>query len=175
MASVKSVCTRGIVLENGSVSLDSDVDSAISRYLGADNVGNRFDAARYQNKFVSIHNIQILNQNDMTSLSEDDEIYLNTEISLTDTSEASYHITYHLFNEMGEPMLNKLKCTFPKSFFQSGQFFLSLYIVQNKRTSIFMEKDIAMFTVIDRQREIGDYMGKEPGYIRPQFKWELNN
>ena len=34
-----------------------------------------------------------------------------------------------------------------------------------------MEKDIFRFTVVDGGRDLGVYMGREPGYIRPQFKW----
>jgi lipopolysaccharide transport system ATP-binding protein len=67
---------------------------------------------------------------------------------------------------------NQLKCFFPKDFFQSGQYFLSLFIVKDKREAIFVEKDITSFTVVDGGREMGVYMGREPGYIKPTFIWE---
>jgi lipopolysaccharide transport system ATP-binding protein len=67
---------------------------------------------------------------------------------------------------------NKVLCTFPANFFQAGQFFLSFFFVEDCRRSIFVEKDIMGFTVIDGSRDIGVYMGKEPGSIRPQFEWK---
>ena len=33
------------------------------------------------------------------------------------------------------------------------------------------KKDIFQFTVVDGGRDLGVYMGREPGYIRPQLKW----
>ena len=98
-----------------------------------------------------------------------------------------YVITYHLYNELGEAMFsfsnaetgtmlkkgnNQLKCFFPKDFFQSGQYYLSLFIVLDKRKAIFIEKDIISFIVVDGGRELGVFMGREPGYIKPHFLWE---
>ncbi|MCI2228376.1 ABC transporter ATP-binding protein [Polaribacter sp. MSW13] len=187
MASVKSLCTRAIVLENGKVSIDTDVDNAISYYLGKNEGNQQFEAGRYENDVFRLNAIEVIGKKNDDKLVEDDELSLITNITLKDIKEDYYHITYHLYNEMGEAMFsfsnskdislkegeNNIKCNFPASFFQSGQYFLSFFLVKNRKTAIFVEKDIAMFTVIDRQRELGVYMGKEPGYIKPQFKWEI--
>ena len=66
---------------------------------------------------------------------------------------------------------NVLTCTFPKYFFQSGTYYLSLILVKDKRFAVYEEKDIMSFVVIDAGREIGNYMGREPGSIRPTFSW----
>jgi lipopolysaccharide transport system ATP-binding protein len=111
---------------------------------------------------------------------------LTTQIDVLTDEPERYHITYHLHNELGEPMFsfsssnkvqlqkgtNKLTCAFPSNFFQSGNYSLSLYVVVDKRTAIFIENDVFIFTVVDRARELGVYMGREPGYIRPQFNWK---
>ena len=68
---------------------------------------------------------------------------------------------------------NKVKCIIPKDFFQSGNFSLALFIIENKRNALFSESDIVSFTVVDGERELGVYMGREPGFIRPQFKWSV--
>jgi len=60
---------------------------------------------------------------------------------------------------------------FPDNFFQSGNYSLSIFVVEDKRSAIFIEKDIFIFTVVDRARELGVFMGREPGYIKPQFNW----
>jgi len=41
--------------------------------------------------------------------------------------------------------LTNLVCTFPASFFQSGIYYLSFFLVQDKRGAIFTEKDIISF------------------------------
>lgn len=68
---------------------------------------------------------------------------------------------------------NNLKCYFPKSFLHAGQYFLTLFIVEDKRKAIFVEKDILSFTIINAPREIGVFMGKEPGSINPFFEWKI--
>ena len=110
------------------------------------------------------------------------EIKLSMEM-YADNPDA-YNISYHLFNEVGEALFsfynedakwtrgeNQLLCTIPANFFQSGNYSLSVFIVENKRRVLYKEHNIVSFTVIDGGRELGVYMGREPGYIRPVFTW----
>lgn len=191
MASVKSLCSRGIVLENGSLVYEGEIENTISHYLnkgGRDQnflkFGNEFDNEVFRLNSISIRNFQ---QSIDQPLSEDQEIVLETDIEIKNEEASRYHITYHLYNEMGEPLFsfthvpnnttlksgeNCISCYFPKSFFQAGQFFLSFFLVQDRRKVILVEKDILAFTVINGKRKFGGYMGREPGYIKPSFVWE---
>jgi len=100
-----------------------------------------------------------------------------------------FHITYHLNNQVGEALFsfthtqsaklskgkNRLVCHFTNQFFQSGNYSVSLFVIKDKHQAIFIEKELFSFTVVDRSREIGTYMGREPGYIRPKFTWDNEN
>ncbi|WP_242091628.1 polysaccharide ABC transporter ATP-binding protein [Aestuariivivens sediminicola] len=188
MASVKTLCSRAIVLDHGEKVFEGGTDEAVSFYLkGGDELLNYRDFGdSINNKVFQLHHIGIKNNTReiYDAIVEDEEIELKTSISFKATNPKDYHITYHLFNEMGEPMFsfsntaeplrhgdNVIGCYFPKSFLQSGQYFLSFFFVKDRRKAIFIEKDIMSFVVTDGKRDIGVYMGKEPGYIRPQFKW----
>jgi lipopolysaccharide transport system ATP-binding protein len=189
MAAVKSLCTRAVILEHGTVLLDADVDTAINNYLADNSDSVHFKEGKYENDIFKLNSIKVLSSKNDTKLIEDDDIKLITNLTLKNLNSNYYHITYHLHNEMGEPMFsfsnndkvnlvqgeNILECNFPNSFFQSGQYFLSFFLVENRSKAVFIEKNISSFTVSNRKRKLGEYMGKEPGYIRPQFKWELNN
>jgi len=192
MAAVKSLCSKAMVLENGLIKKNDTVENAVSYYLSSDaNAMNRriFSGRKYDNVLFRLNEIGVMNTGRTSDepVSENEEIILLTDIDIKDTAAKQYHITYHLFNEMGEPLFsfshadddnagihqgnNKLKCIFPKNFFQSGQYFLSLFFIQDKRSAPFIEKEILSFTIVDGGRELGVYMGKEPGFIRPKFKW----
>jgi lipopolysaccharide transport system ATP-binding protein len=191
MAAVKSLCTRGVVMEYGKVVMNSSVENAISYYLGGEGTimnNKKFDE-NYDNKNFKLNSISLKNKfkSLIAPLVDNEEIELLTDIDIKEEEYLRYAITYHLYNEMGEAMFsfsnakdgimlkqgnNQLKCFFPKDFFQSGQYFLSLFVVKDLREAIFVEKDIVSFTVIDGGREMGVYMGREPGYIKPNFKWE---
>ncbi|KFF05207.1 ABC transporter ATP-binding protein [Flavobacterium reichenbachii] len=191
MAAVKSLCTRGIILEHGKVAFEGDIENAVSYYLGGEaeamnlkTFGKEHDLPVFKLNEISLYN---LGQTSDDVLQENELIVLNTKIEIKAPEAERYHITYHLYNEMGEAMfsfsnagsftlkkgVNNIKCHFPKSFFQSGQYFLSLFIVEDSKQPIFVEKDIISFTVVDSGRELGTYMGREPGFIRPQFEWKL--
>jgi lipopolysaccharide transport system ATP-binding protein len=193
MASVKSLCTRGIVLENGTLAYDGTTDDAVSFYLnqGADQTNSRNFADTIRNDVFHLHRISLKKEGEQIGeapLTESSAIELETELSILEHPER-YHITYHLYNEMGEALFsfgsqghahlktgkNKIVCTFPAGFFQAGQFFLSFFFVEDRKRSIFVERDIMSFTIIDGNRELGVYMGKEPGSIRPKFKWTVNS
>ena len=194
MAAVKSLCTRAIVLEHGKIAFEGETDNSISYYLNGNNdIDNRriFDDT-FSNQLFRLEEIKIKNcgKSDNVALDESKNIELTTKIDIKSDNPNNYHITYHLFNEMGENMFalthwrndvvlhkgfNKLVCRFPKYFFQSGQFFLTFLLIEKKSKAVFVEKDILSFTVIDGRREIGGYLGKEPGYIRPKFKWSNLN
>ena len=190
MAAVKTLCDKGVVLQNGKVLFTGSSSHAVSNYLKGDaevenerNFGVHYDKPEFKLNRISLHNT---NHTCEDPLLENKEIELETDIFIKTSDADRYHITYHLYSETGEALFsffsssvaqlregaNKLICKFPESFFQSGTYYLSFYFVIDKRMSTFSEKDIMRFTVIDGGRAMGVYMGREPGFIKPKFKWE---
>lgn len=189
MAAVKTLCNNGILLKNGLVTYVGDVDSCVSRYLDNSKEGSyNFRRLNLGNEIIQLHSIKVENPNSERPdiIDENKEIELIIEFNLSSLNPENYHITFHLINEMGEGLfsfshaniiplksgLNKLKCKFPKNFFQSASFSLNFFCIGNKTKGILIENDIFNFKVQDGQRELGVYMGREPGYIKPTFEWE---
>ena len=191
MAAVKSLCTRGIVLVDGEVSFNGAVEKSINHYLKIENneAGNfRLFKNEYENKIIKLKSIGIRNVNRTysDSIVENFEIEVLTDLFLKKKNKSNFHITFHLFNELGEAMFsfydkykdsnlvygeNKIKCTIPSDFFQSGNFSLSIFIIKDSSIAVFYESKILNFTIADGEREVGVYMGREPGFIKPTFKW----
>lgn len=193
MAAIKSICSRAIVLENGKTLFEGSSDEAVKWYLsdgGKSSVHTKLFTKIYKEKYFQLIGIKLFNPNSKSEfIFENQEIFLQTEINIMLENSNDIHLTYHLNNEEGEDLFslshadnnlklqkgaNNLQCIFPKNFFQSGTFYLSLFIVLNKKTILFNEKDIISFTVNQSERELGIYMGREPGFIRPKLNW-LNN
>ena len=190
MAAVKSLCNNGIVLNKGIIEHIGEINSCVSLYLGGGNKGitniKLLDDIAVKDVF-KFNQIAIKGSKSSYEdlLLENNSLELTSEIEILTDDPERYHITYHLYNELGEPLFsfsskdkiklkkgtNKLTCIFPENFFQSGNYSLSLFVVVDKRTAIFIENDIFIFTVVDRARELGVFMGREPGYIKPQFDW----
>lgn len=188
MAAVKSLCNQALVLEKGTVKLISNTENAVSYYLKGnfDTLNKKVFDKDYDKQDFSLHELSLRNvgRTDEEPLIESEEIEFTTSVTFKDGFNSSYHITYHLYNELGEAMfsfshqniqiingLNNIVCTFPKGFFNTGSYYLTLFMIKNKTEAVYVEKDILSFTVVDGDRPMGAWMGREPGYIKPTFAW----
>ena len=188
MSAISSLCNRAILLKNGKVAIDSTISKTINSYFGSSNKTNFLrDLALKYNDVFELNEISIYNTEaeDINVIIDHKEVALNTVFTFNHSA-SNYHITYHLYNEQGEPLFsfshenfefkigsNKLLFYFPPLFLQSGTYYIHFYLVENKITSVLIEKDIMSFQVIDGAREFGSYMGREPGSIRPVIKSKL--
>lgn len=189
MSAVKSLCNTGVLLENGLLTYSGNSDECINNYLkdgGEDGAGIKFFDNEFENEVFKLNSISAKNENRNIDEPITEKYPIEIITNLDFYQDGVFHVTYHLYNELGEAMFsfydkdnsakiekgnNKLKCVIPADFFQSGNFSLALFIVKDKREAIFVEKDIFRFSVVDAERELGVYMGREPGYIKPQFEW----
>ena len=192
MAAVKSLCSRGIVLENGLIAKNDTVENAVGYYLIGNSITNNLKV--YSNEFdkpeFTLHNVGIksVNQQNAAILDEFDVIELHADITLKDVDKR-LHVTFVLKNEYGEALfsfshinnglelkkgLNNLKCKFPKGFLNIGSYYLSFFVIQNAKSVLFLEKDILSFAIQEGERPIGSWMGKESGFIKPIFDWSIN-
>ncbi|AWG21445.1 ABC transporter [Flavobacterium faecale] len=190
MAAVKSFCTRGIVMEQGQVVYDGSIVSAVSNYLSgeSESLNHKKFGPDYDFEYFKLHEI-FINPKSRTAddaLDEDHEIEINTKIFIKKNAER-LHLTYVLKGDDGSALFtfsnvssnlklingeNNLKCIFPKGFLNIGNYFMDFFLIEDSKRSLFSESDIMSFTVQEGFREIGSWLGKEPGFIKPIFKWE---
>lgn len=189
MAAVKTLCTKGLVLVKGVPKFSGTAEDAVAYYFSGEGKARQhlitFDSIFVKDVFnLTSMSIKNAGKDLDEPLEENQEIEICTSFVMYSKQPERYAITFHLYNELGEAMfsfsssetsfregINQLICTIPANFFQAGEFTLSLFFVEDKKAAIFIEREIMVFTIVDSPREIGVYMGKEPGYIRPQFKW----
>jgi lipopolysaccharide transport system ATP-binding protein len=185
MAAVKTLCKNGIVIENGTKVFQGNIHESVQYYMGkgAESALSRtFDFVK--NDHFELQKISI--QNDLSSLN--DILLDNIPIQITTVfrvlSNQVKSIVYHVYNDHGEALFsmgskdvdlkigdNTIACEIPSYFFQSGTFYLSLFVISKEEKALLIEKDVIAFLVTDGERELGKYMGREPGNIRPHFNW----
>ena len=193
MAAVKSFCLKAIVLENGMLKMNDDVENAISYYLngGTEVQNQRIFSKEYDKPEFTLHQIIInaVGKRADELLDEYQEIAIETHFTLKSNPD-NLHVTYVLNNDAGEPLftfshinnglklklgLNKIKCKLPKGFLNIGSYYLTFFVIKNSRSALFVEKDIMGLNVQEGERPIGAWMGREPGYIKPIFDWSIDN
>lgn len=192
MAAVKSLCSNAMVLENGIVKKLSDVESAVAYYLSGDSESQnrKIFSSEYNNKEFTLHEISLnpVGKTSDDALDEYQAIELNVHFTLKDASR-NLHVTFVLSNDVGEALftfshtaaslklhegLNKIKCILPEGFLNIGAYYLSFYVIENAKSTLFVEKDIMSFNIQEGERAIGAWMGREPGFIKPKFNWSID-
>jgi lipopolysaccharide transport system ATP-binding protein len=191
MAAVKSLCRQGIVLERGAMAYTGPTAEAVAYYLkgGSEAFNKRTFENEFDREYMTIHAIG-LNPKDKSSDEALDE-YQTIEIqaSITIKKDANrLHLVFVLNNEGGETLFtfshlsagqklqagqNHLVCTFPKGFLNIGTYYLAVYLILDGKETVFVEKDIITFNVQVGERELGSWMGREPGFIKPVFDWKV--
>ena len=197
MAAVKSLCTRGIVLENGKIAFKGSVDDSIDAYL------KDFNNVSYKSwvnsdgpgsYFIKMLEAKVVNlQNKIASnypISE--EVKIEFFYKIIEEGEFFTH-GFNLFNSQGLHILSshdkdsetlkkspstgiyKRTIIIPGNFLAEGSYNCSFAIMRYNPFSVeFHEMDIVGFNVIDElghNTVRGDYTGRIPGIVRPLLNW----
>ncbi len=191
MAAIKTLCNSALLIENGKVKFAGNTASAVSFHLKGNSLTQNkreFDS-EFENNYFLLHEISINGQHLSPdfALTEDQTIEFHAHLTIK-TDPENLHFTYVLSDEEGESLftfshissgqklkagINHLICTFPKGFLNVGTYYLSVYLIEDAKTAVFVEKDILSFDIQFAERNVGGWMGREPGFIKPVFKWDL--
>lgn len=189
LAAVKSLCHRALLLDHGVVTFAGDTTSTVSHYLkGRADVHNlrSFGATHETNEFKLVEvGVCPAGSGFDVLLDDNHSIELHLKIDMKRNGPRR-RVNLALHDEQGTVLftmnhaksdvelrdgMNHLVCTFPAGFLNVGGYFLSIWVFENANTQLFHEHGFMTFEVQQGQREIGRWMGREPGFIKPVFPW----
>jgi len=198
MAAVKSLCTKGIVLENGTVIFEGAIDECIDEYLNNENniAHKKWDLKDSPSSdFIRLLEAKVIDaHNKITS----NHLIVN-DIKLEFTYEIIkekqlFTCGFNLFNNQGIHILSshdkdsqtltiplpigihKKTVVIPGKILAEGGYICSFAIMRYKPFFVeFHEMDVVGFTIIEIKSDKtmrGEYTGKIPGLIRPLLNWQ---
>lgn len=200
MAAVKSLCTKGIVLEHGRVVFEGGIDDSIQNYLENENsTAHRI----WSNNSVNMPKVDFIELVEAKVLNKENNVSINHSIIDDIMIEFSYKILqegqffthgFNLFNVENVHILSshdkksstlnlalkkgvyKKTVIIPGNLLAEGSYSCSFAIMRYNPFHIeFHEMDVVGFNIID---EFGDntvrgsYSGHYPGLVRPDLKWK---
>ena len=191
MPAVKSLCKNALLLRHGQLVMQDTAERVVAEYLigGSDLATKKtFQPGELQGEDLHILGLSVQSKGKSPEdfITEGEAIDLSIQYSLPEGVADKYHIGFHLFDEQGDALfsfshardgenlragLQSLVCHFPARFFNSGTFYLSVLIVKDKKNVVRLEKDVLSFVINAAPKEIGRWMGKEPGSLKPSFQW----
>lgn len=192
MTSIKALCKRGIILQNGMVVDDGDIDTVVTHYLRGDNAADNYKS--WKKPEISKGGFSLLeigirqrgaSYEDIMRTDQELEIVIKYHL---DCTMEDFWLTMHLKNEQGEKLFSfsgarrcydkyheagdyEQTCVIPANFLNWGSFALDLMVFKRDKNiiSLVEENDIISFSLASRKVALGSFMGKEPGYITPKF------
>ena len=193
MASVKSLCNNGVLLENGMIKEIGPIDPIVSHYLRA---GSEIDNHHIFEKPLGRGGFEMLEigvrpiggtYTDVMRMNDDIEIVMRYRLT---KAMKKFWITLHMKNERGEKIFStsggdtyytkqheageyEQICHIPKDFLNWGNYIIDLLAFNQAPVleELLVESDIVSFTLGNRPIELGGWMGREPGDITPQFEY----
>lgn len=191
MAAVKSLCKTGILLENGMVKEIGQVDDIVGHYLKGDNeIANH---KHWQTPEIAKEGFELLEigvrkrgGDWADTMRVDNELEMVVRYRLTKAYD-QLHLTFHFKNEQGQKIFSCSgagRCyplehekgvyeqimSIPANFLNWGNYFIDLFIVENRSNPFIIEDDIISFTLGNKGMKLGSWMGKEPGDVTPVFE-----
>jgi lipopolysaccharide transport system ATP-binding protein len=189
MAAVKSLCTRGIMLENGKIITSGSTDKIVKSYFGGDRESFNYRVLNYQKNSFLLNSVGVRNSDKGfdDEIIRDKEITLEFVFSLTENIDGLY-FNVKIKDEEGKYIITtasnnsvfidqdtkKINMNIPSGFFNEGNYNIELLVIQKKETGyelFFQDSDLLSFDILPEERPLGTWMGKEQGYIRHTFEW----
>ncbi|MBS1534274.1 MAG: ABC transporter ATP-binding protein [Bacteroidetes bacterium] len=198
MAAVKSLCNKGIVLANGMVAFNGEVDNALDYYLKSSEsfAHKKWEVTQApKSDFVRLLEAEVLDVNNRVALNHPitDDVRIKFTYEITKENQLFLH-GFNLFNGHGVHILSShdkftqnLKTplplgihstiiTIPGNFLAEGSYNCSFAIMRYNPFYVeFHEMEIVGFNVIDEISEKsvrGTYAGGFPGIVRPLLTWK---
>ena len=192
MTSIKALCKRGVILQNGFLVDDGDVDTIVTHYLRGDSAIDNYKS--WNTPVIANQGFELLeigvrrkeeSFSDLIRMDQDLEVVIRYRLTRPFNS---FWITMHMKNEQGTKIFSfggggrcydkrhdageyEQKCTIPANFLNWGNYAIDFMAFQqeNNIECLANEQDIVSFTLSNKSVRIGGHMGREPGDITPKF------
>lgn len=189
MASIRSLCSRAILIRNGRMVMDDNAEHVVNAYLSENLEG--FSLKREWNSASAPerNGLRLVKAQFLSGNAEEEFIYLENEnkmqIVFENDQPRELNVSIQLFTEDGQHVFttgsgemevqsgkHTYTCVFPENFFNNLRYYVRLNIVHQQKV-VFTVNEMLGFEVREADRE--KWFGSYKGVLRPKFKWEVEN
>jgi lipopolysaccharide transport system ATP-binding protein len=182
MKAVSTLCSRCLLLENGTLAGNGEPGSIVDRYLGvasSDIVSRFLNPSKEFSHGVRLISCSILNG---LPIKTTDAVTLTFDIEFSESFQ--FHLTFHLKSEESLHLFQassaafpsrsgkkyKIAFTIPQDLLNEGYHSVSVSFVRNNSDTFFSMKNVLSFMVIANVKsENLVWFGKTPGLLKPKI------
>ena len=192
MEAVKNLCTRAILMEHGTILSEGLPSDVVETYLMSRNQsdwGKEYSEHEAPgNAYTRLKSIELI------PLREDGKPIISVKSTLeikisfwNYVEDLVANLSLHLYAATGECVFNVItqlppptigiglhhaRCVIPKELLNTGVFYVSFMLVQDTAKPLFNFEEVLTFEV-EEEREITNWHGKFPGFVRPNIDFKL--
>jgi lipopolysaccharide transport system ATP-binding protein len=188
MGAVKSLCQRGILLDDGYVSDDNDIDSIVTKYINFNHPIEIYETQKDNSVYLKSANTVDLEGNQKANFDLNEEINLKLEVViksdlpidtvigvviLDENKNKISTIEYPIGKRRDEKKSANLLLKLPKGILMPGYYSFHIAIHHPNVTIYDLVDDICQFQIIeDNSLGLFKYSGIKQGAIILKAKWE---
>ncbi|MBO9585963.1 MAG: ATP-binding cassette domain-containing protein [Flavobacterium sp.] len=187
MAAVKSLCTRGIVLEHGTIKFDGNIDEALDVYnLNSNEIVTDLKWEIEEapgNENAKITSIKLRSDKPFFYIENPIEMeiefvnfvknqIINCSISIFDSNDNYVLASPNLERDPLAEGTYKSVCTIPENLLNKGQYFFTIILVGNNFEIIAQLDKIVSIELDEQGLYRKEYFGYWGGIVRPYLKWK---
>lgn len=185
MTAIRSLCTKGIFLKNGQISLQGEISQVINKYQLQFSPSTKtvFDAnnSLAGNDKVHLNSIEMENENDSGIFHINEPLtikvnFTNKKILTPININLFFNAPdgTNIFATCSESKVFtkgdfEVKCKIPSNFLNDNTYSIGIMIVTNSESVLEVMESLTI-EGLEASRDVG-WLGKFPGYIRPSFEW----
>ncbi len=188
MKAVKSLCTRAILMEHGTVAFEGSPSEAVARYLHQNtSVHDNFEYNESDNP-ENAHELAVLEHaciNNSLPIKYEDDV--NLEFTIRFNQEMPFHLNFHLkslendhiFQTSTEPFQVtggskwKVSFTIPGKLLNERSYQASISFVRDGSATFNVNHRLLTFTISERIVESLNWYGTTPGLLNPEIANEV--
>lgn len=189
MASVRKICNKGILMQNGKIALTGEVEKVVDRYLSAET--KQLFKQEWQsndapgNDFIKLKKVEVVNPNSSSSQNFDVKTPLEICVEFFNFYKNSdkVYVSLHFYSQDGLCLfdigseIKEIKngiirsvLKIPADFLNDGSYFININILDaNGPKLLYSLKECLAFDVADFRSDELNYFAKWQGVIRPTF------
>ena len=187
MAAVRSICSQGILLQNGMLHDYGEVETIVTKYLRGDSekLNHKYWEGSFPISGGGFELVEIGIKRRKADFKDvlrmDEEMKLIIRYRLTCDYDR-FWITLHYKNDKGDAIFSSSagasshisgeylqECTIPANFLNWGSYSINLMAFHDGNKILVNESDVISFVVANKAKFLGGWMGKEPGDVTPRF------
>jgi len=189
MTAVKSLCRRALLIRNGNIACDASTEEVVQAYFSSDFSG--LLERRWENGSQApngggfkIQEARLVRIVENASARLTVETAFDLVFRLWSEKPTEVNLSLHFMTPAGEicfavaSPLTKTEigatlftCHVPPNLLNDGTYSIELLVIADSKGQVVV-KDILTFEIDDCSRS-GSWLGKWPGFVRPQLKWDF--